>query len=107
MASRSVDQAVMEVGKESLGMIQRFLSGRLPQEELLTGLSGLHVGEILSRHWGELTTDARYVPHWQVLQTLQGLIDELKYQLEEYGESTLHEDIKEIALNLKRIADLD
>lgn len=103
--NREINEDVLRVGKESLGLIQRFLSGRVSREDLLAGLSDLRAGEVLSRHWGELTSDAKYVPHWQVLQTLMGLVEELEYQLGEYGESTLHEDIKEIAMNLKRISE--
>lgn len=101
---REINEAVLKVGKESLEMIQRFLSRRLSREDLLEGLTGLRAGELLSKYWGEFTSDAKYVPHWQVLQTLNGLVDELSYQLGEYGESTLHDDIREIALNLKRIS---
>ncbi|BAF60813.1 MAG: hypothetical protein HPY89_04555 [Pelotomaculum sp.] len=103
--SKGINEAVMEAGKKSLGLIQQFLSGRVSRQALLAGLSDLHVGDILSRHWNELVSDARYVPHWQVLQTLQGLTDEMEYQLKQYGESTLHEDIRIIAMNLQRIAE--
>lgn len=104
-AFQEINEAVLGVGKVALGLIQRFLSGRVSRENLLEGLSGLRAGEVLSKYWGELTSDARYVPHWKVLQTLNGLVDELEYQLGEYGESTLHDDIKEIAINLKRISE--
>lgn len=102
---RAINESVLKVGRESLDVIQRFLSGRVSREEMLAGLSGLRVNEVLTQYWGELTSDASYVPHWQVLQTLQGLVDEIAYQLGEYGESTLYDDIKEIAINLKRISE--
>jgi hypothetical protein len=102
---REINEAVLEVGKESLDLIQRFLSGRVTREELLSGLSGTGVKEVLTRYWGDLASNSSYVPHWQVLQTLQGLIDEITYQLGEYGESTIYEDFKDIAINLKRIAE--
>ena len=105
LTAGQIDQAVLEVGKKSLELIQPFLSGRLSREKLLDGLTCLRANEMLTKYWDELTSDARFVPHWQVLQTLQGLVDEMSYQLEEYGESTLHEDIKEIAKDLKRIAE--
>jgi len=104
---REINDAVLKVGKESLDVIQRFLSGRVSREEMLAGLSGLRVNEVLTQYWGQLTSDANYVPHWQVLQTLQGLVEEMAYQLGEYGESTLYDDIKEIAINLKRISEQD
>jgi len=104
-AFKEINEAVLGVGKASLGLLQRFLSGRVSRDDLLAGLSGLRAGEVLSKYWEELTSDARYVPHWKVLQTLNGLVDELEYQLGEYGESTLHDDIKEIAINLKRISE--
>lgn len=104
---REINEAVLEVGKESLDLIQRFLSGRVTREELLAGLSGTGVKEVLARYWGDLTSNSSYVPHWQVLQTLQGLIEEMTYQLGEYGESTIYEDVKEIAVNLKRISEQD
>jgi len=102
---REINEVVLEVGKESLDLIQRFLSGRVTREELLAGLSGTGVKDVMTRYWGDLTSNSSYVPHWQVLQSLQGLIDEMSYQLGEYGESTLYEDFKEIAVNLKRISD--
>lgn len=104
-APADIHEEVMEVGKKALVLIQRFLSGRVHKEEFLAGMNELPAREILARHWEKLTSDPKYVPHWQVLQTLQGLVDELEYQLGEYGESTLHEDMNEIAVNLKRISD--
>lgn len=102
---REINDAVLKVGKESLDLIQRFLSGRVSREEMLAGLSRLRVSEILTKYWGELISDASCVPHWQVLQTLQGLLEEMAYQLGEYGESTIYDDVKEIAKNLKRISE--
>lgn len=100
-----IDKAVFEVGKKALDLIQPFLSGRLSRAKMLEGLTELRANEMLTKYWDQLTSDARFVPHWQVLQTLQGLVDEMAYQLEEYGESTLHEDIKGIATSLKCIAE--
>lgn len=102
-----IDQAVMEAGKVALPLVQRFLSGRVTRQELWAGLAGIGVDRIICENWTELTSDPRYVPHWQVLQTLKGLIEELDYQFFEYGESTMYEDMKDIALNLKRIAELN
>lgn len=102
-----IDQAVLEAGKAALPLVQRFLSGRVTRQDLSAGLAGIGVDKIISENWLELTSDPRYVPHWQILQTLKGLIEELDYQFCEYGESTMYEDMKDIALNLKRIADLD
>lgn len=103
-APADINEKIMAVGKKALELIQRFLSGRVSREDFLAGMNALPAREILVRHWEELTSDARYVPHWQVLQTLLGLVEELEYQLGEYGESTLHEDMNEIAVNMKRIA---
>jgi len=95
----------LEIGKGSLAPIQQFLSGRVSRDDLLMALSTFPVREIMSEHWGELISDSKYIPHWKILQTLQGLIDELGFQLGEYGEATLHEDVKEIALNMKIITE--
>lgn len=105
--NNDVNAAVMGAGKESLRLIQQYLSGRASRNDLSRGLSEINnrVGGVLSTHWEELTSEPRFVPHWQVLQTLKGIVDELEFQLGEYGESTLYDDVKEIALNLKRIAD--
>lgn len=102
---REINEAVLKVGKESLDLIQRFLSGRVSREDLVEGLSGLHVDDVLMQYWGELTSDAKYVPHWKVLQTLSGLVDEMAFQVAEYGDSTIFDDIKEIAINLKTITE--
>jgi len=102
---KDLNEAVMEMGKGSLTVIQRFLSGRVSRDDLLTALSNFPVREVMSEHWGELISDSKYVPHWKILQTLQGLLDELGYQLGEYGEATLHDDLREIALNMKIISE--
>ena len=98
-----IDEAVLEVGKGSLDVIQRFLSGRVTREALLETLVGLQVNDIMGKYWTQLTTDAKCVPHWRILQTLTGVVDEIAYQMAEYGESTMFDDMKEIALNLKLI----
>lgn len=103
--SVEIDKAVMKAGNESLELIQLYLSKRISKEELLSGLSRFNVEEIITENWEELTTDARYVPHWEVLQALQGIIEELEFQVGEYGESTLYDDFKDIAFNLKRISE--
>lgn len=102
---KEINEAVLAVGRGSLELIQRFLSGRISREEMLEGLAVLQANEVLNKYWNELTSDAQYVPHWKVLQTLQGIVDEMAYQLAEYGDATLYEDIKEVALNLTRIAE--
>jgi hypothetical protein len=102
---REINETVLEIGRESLVVIQQFLSGRLSREVMVEALAGLRAKDILSKYWGELTSDAKYVPHWMVLQTLQGVADEMAYQLAEYGDSTLFDDMKEIATSLKSIKD--
>ncbi len=102
--SKDINSKVLSIGNESIALIQKFLTKRSTREELISGLTELKPGEILSGYWDDLTADAKYVPHWKVLQTLKGLVEELDYQLGEYGESTLYDDIKEIALNLKKIS---
>jgi len=102
---KELNEIVLVVGKVSLDLIQRFLSGRISREEMMEGLAGLRINEVLTKYWGELTSDAKYVPHWNVLQTLQGVVDEMAYQLAEYGDSTLFDDLKDIATCLKRITD--
>lgn len=103
--NREIDEAVLEVGKESLEVIQRFVTGRVSREDLEDKLASLPVNQLLSRYWGELTSNAQYIPHWRILQTLQGVVDEISYQLAEYGESTLFDDLKEIATSLKQISE--
>lgn len=105
MNSREIDEAVFEVGKESLEVIQRFVSGRVSREDLEDKLASLQVNQLLTKYWGELTSNAQYLPHWRVLQTLQGVVDEISYQLAEYGESTLFDDLKDIAASLKQISE--
>ncbi|OPZ73035.1 MAG: hypothetical protein BWY80_01011 [Firmicutes bacterium ADurb.Bin456] len=102
---KDLNEAVMEVGKGSLTVIQQFLSGRVSKDDLSMALAALPVREVMSEHWEELTSNSQCVPHWKILQTLQGLIDELGFQLGEYGEATLHEDVKEIAINMKLITE--
>lgn len=103
--NREIDEAVLEVGKESLEVIQRFVTGRVSREDLEDKLASLPVNQLLNRYWGELTSNAQYIPHWRILQTLQGVVDEISYQLAEYGESTLFDDLKEIATSLKQISE--
>ncbi len=98
-----INEVVIKAGKEALALLHQFVAGRLTREELSSCLAGLDTDGIVSAYWPELTEEARFVPHWQVLQTLRGLMEELDYQLREYGESTIYEDIKEIALSLKLI----
>jgi len=102
---KELSKSVIKIGNESLEMLQQFLSKHVSKESLVDGLPRLQVEEIMSENWDKLTSDARYVPRWQVLQTLQGLIAELEYQVGEYGESTPYDDFKDIAINLKRIAE--
>lgn len=104
---REINEAVLKVGKESLDLIQRFLSGRVSRDDMVEGLAKLHVNDVLMKYWGELTSDAKYVPHWKVLQTLSGIVDEMAFQVAEYGDSTIFDDIKEIAVNLKTISELN
>ncbi|MCL6635136.1 MAG: hypothetical protein K6T29_05130 [Peptococcaceae bacterium] len=103
---QGLNAAVMEAGKEALSLIQRFLSGRVSRRDLLAGLGEITGGldGVMTQNWDQLTSDAAFVPHWQVLQALKGIVEELEYQLGEYGESTLYDDMKDLALNLKRIA---
>lgn len=102
---REINKAILEVGKGSLVVIQQFLSGRISRESMVEDLAGLQANDILTRYWDNLTSDARFVPHWHVLQTLQGVVEEMTYQSAEYGDSTLFDDLKELAINLKRISD--
>lgn len=105
--NNDLNAAVMEAGIESLKLIQKYLSGRASRNDLLRGLGEINdnVSGVLAAHWEELTSGVKFVPHWQVLQTLKGIAEELEFQLGEYGESTLYDDVKEIAQSLKRIAD--
>lgn len=100
-----INQAVMEAGKAALPLVQRFLSGRATRQDLSAGLAGIGIDKIITEHWLELTSNPRYVPHWEILQTLKGLIEELEYQFHEYGESTMYDDLKDIAINMKRISE--
>ena len=101
--SHEINEAVLKAGKGSLDVIQRFLSGRETREVMIETLTGLEVNDVLNKYWNDLTTDANYVPHWRVLQTLQGMVDEMTYQLAEYGESSLFDDVKELAACIKII----
>lgn len=103
--NKEISKLIIKIGNESLELIQNFLTKRVSKENLVAGLSRLRVEEIISDNWEKLTSDAGYVPHWQVLQTLQGIMEEFEYQVGEYGESTLYDDFKDIAVNLKCIAE--
>ena len=100
---QEINEAVLKVGKGSLEVIQRFLSGRETREVMIETLTALEVNDILNKYWNVLTSDAKLVPHWRVLQTLQGMVDEMTYQIAEYGESSLFDDVKEVAACIKLI----
>lgn len=102
---KRIDQDVLEVGKSALHLLQRFLSGRVTRAELVDGLAELKIKDFINGYWGIITSDTRFVPHWHVLQILSGLAEDIDYQLSEHGPSTLHEDVKDIAVNLKRISE--
>ena len=106
-SSQEINEAVLKAGKGSLEVIQRFLSGRESREVMIETLNALNVNDVLNRYWNVLTSDAKYVPHWRVLQTLQGMVDEMTFQIAEYGESSLFDDVKEIAACIKLITNLN
>lgn len=103
---KKIDRLVLELGKTALNLVQRFLSGRVTRVELEEGLEALNIRDTLNEYWVSITSDPRFVPHLHVLQILSGLAEDIDYQLAEHGPSTLHEDVKDIAINLKRIAEL-
>lgn len=99
-----IDSAVMDMGNSALQLIRRFLSGRITRDELVRGISSFQVNDFMVRHWALITSDPVFVPHWHVLQILAGLSEDIDYQIREHGPATLHEDIKEMALNMKYIS---
>jgi len=103
---QDLDSLLISEGNKALQLMQKFLSGRATRQEFLAGLAKIdsNIESIVPDWWESLVSDPALVPHWQVLQTLKGMLEELEYQFGEYGESTLFEDMKEIALSLKRIA---
>jgi len=103
---RDLDSLLLTGGNGVLQVMQKFLAGRVAREEFLDTLAKINsaVESVVPAWWEDLVRDPGLVPHWQVLQTLRGLQFELSYQFAEYGESTLNDDMREIALNLKRIA---
>lgn len=104
LGRREVDAAVIKAGKEALEAIQRFLTARITREELQEILSGLGIDNLLAEYWPAFTSDEQYAVHLNVLQMLDSLQREIDYQIDEYGVSTVYEDLKEIAGCLNRIA---
>ncbi|WP_072867947.1 hypothetical protein [Desulfofundulus thermosubterraneus] len=101
---KKIDSAIMEMGNSALQLMQRFLTGRVTRDELIRGITDLQVNNFMARYWSFLTSDAAFVPHWQVLHILLGLSQDIDYQIREHGQATLHEDLKDLALNLMRIS---
>ena len=93
----------MEVAGLALALLRQYTRDEISSTELQTGLRALNTGDIMTRYWDILTSDAQNSPCFEVLQLLSSLDQEMESQLRRYGESSLWDDLTELQTAIQRI----
>lgn len=85
-----------ETGNRALSLFREFKRERLSPTELQAAIRQLEPEAIVTRYWDILSSDPQCTPCFEVLQLLSSLEQEMPYQLERYGETSLWDDLTEL-----------
>lgn len=92
-----------ETGNRALALFREFKRERLSPAELQAGLRQLDTAGIMTQYWEILSNDPQCAPCFEILQLLSSLEQEMPYQLDRYGETSLWDDLTELQSAVKRV----
>ncbi|MGI5836922.1 MAG: hypothetical protein ACOX87_10635 [Chloroflexota bacterium] len=91
------------MAQDALLLIQRFLAKQLTIDELSDRLRALDASSLLTANWKVLTGDSKGVAVLEILQLIAFLPEEVAYQIERYGASSLADDRDQLLSGLGRL----
>jgi len=92
-----------ETGNRALALFREFKREQLSPTELQAALRQLEPAAIMTRYWDILSSDPQCAPCFEVLQLLSSLEQEMPYQMDRYGETSLWDDLTELQSAVQRI----
>jgi len=96
-----------DTGKRALTLFREFKREQLSPTELQAGLGQLEPAAVMTQYWDLLSTDPQCTPCFEILQLLSSLEQEMPYQLERYGETSLWDDLTELQSAVQRLGRLE
>lgn len=98
-----LDRLALQIGDQALGLFRQFTREEISATELGIRLQELEAGAVMARYWDVLTREPASAPCFVVLQLVNSLAQDMPYQVQRYGESSLWDDLKELQLATRRI----
>jgi len=95
-----------ETGNRALALFREFKREQLSPTQLQAALRQLEPTAIMTRYWDILSSDPQCTPCFEILQLLSSLEQEMPYQLERYGETSLWDDLIELKSAVQRVGTL-